>query len=157
MEAGRRYSKEYKDYIAGPAWRARRDARVQKAGGRCEFVTTRTAAGVLVEDRCRRTDSLQVHHNTYERLGNERDGDLDVYCWFHHLIAHLLMKRCSCCGGPALDNDEAAEAWLLVSLRCLQIEPDSLPGWDRLPNKEYFLAEIPSLCSDCDKIVPKEK
>ena len=33
---------------------------------------------------------LQVHHLTYERLGNERDEDLKVLCWACHEREHGL-------------------------------------------------------------------
>lgn len=152
-----RYSKEeqafYRAYLGSAKWRARKNARIAKAGGRCEWTIDHFHGG---STRCPRVKSLHVHHNDYSRLGAEQDGDLDVYCWFHHMIAHLLWERCTVCGGPALDNDEEAEAWLMVTLRCLNINPDSLPHWDKLPRKEYFLDEVPDLCTGCNNLPMKE-
>jgi hypothetical protein len=52
----------YLQYIASPAWQAKRIRVLQRAGGTCE--------------RCRKAPARQVHHLTYVRLFVERDEDL---------------------------------------------------------------------------------
>src|SRR4051812_27300586 len=102
-----KHSAAYTKYMASPRWRAVREARLEKAGRRCEFVMTTYAPGRAVEERCVRTRRLEVHHNRYDRLGREFPGDLDVFCYFHHLLEHLLQKRCVTCSRPCLEHDEA--------------------------------------------------
>lgn len=150
-----RYSPEqqafYARYLRSPEWRARKERRIARAGRRCEFETMRLGAGGFKRVRCERTRYLCAHHNSYANLGAEPDCDLDVYCWFHHYLEHLLWKRCPRCTVPCLEHDEAAEKWFLAVLATLGIDLDA-PGpedWKRLPNKEYFLAMVPSLCPKC--------
>ncbi|HVG96165.1 MAG TPA: hypothetical protein VNK05_04665 [Chloroflexota bacterium] len=61
--AGR--SGEYLTYLQADAWRARRARTLLLAGGACQ--------------RCGRR-ATDAHHKTYERLGNERDGDREALC-----------------------------------------------------------------------------
>ena len=136
----------YEAYLKSAAWRAKRAARIQQAGGRCEFQTSPPGRPPV---RCPRTKLLQVHHNTYERLGAEWDSDLDVYCWLHHQLEHLLWQRCNICGEPCLDNDEAAETWLLATLFSMGIDIDAATSWRGLPPKERFLELVPDKCADC--------
>lgn len=57
----------YLSYTASGAWKARKAKALARAGYRCES--------------CGRGDvPLEVHHWSYERLGHEEDGDLDVLC-----------------------------------------------------------------------------
>jgi 5-methylcytosine-specific restriction endonuclease McrA len=37
---------------------------------------------------CAATSALEVHHNTYERLGHERPADLIVLCRSCHKLFH---------------------------------------------------------------------
>lgn len=60
------FSQKYLDYIKSPAWFRRRGLRILVANCACE--------------RCGCGEWLQVHHRTYERLGHERDDDLEVLC-----------------------------------------------------------------------------
>lgn len=139
-----RYSEEqrefYTAYLASPAWRAWRASRLALAGNRCEF----DLDGV----RCVRIVSLEVHHETYERLGHEQDSDLTVLCWFHHQLEHLLWKRCAC-GAPCIGDDKAATHWLLATLYAMGIDPEALPSRKDLPNKEVFLVQVPDECTAC--------
>lgn len=140
----------YRNYLNSPAWRIRKAARVLAAGRRCEFVTTHHAPGGAVEVRCPRTRYLCVHHNTYERLGAERATDLDVFCWAHHMIEHLLWKACVFCGQPCLGYDSLAELWLAATLSQAGIDLDGGPvNWRRLPTKEQLAAQISSKCMPC--------
>ncbi len=140
----------YKDYLASRAWRAKKEARIARAGHRCEFVTTHYAPGQKLEVRCPRTRYLCVHHNTYERLGQERDSDLDVYCYAHHMIEHLLWKACKMCAQPCLGYDARAELWLDATLAQYGIKLDEgRVDWRGLPTKEELAAQIHEVCSNC--------
>lgn len=139
----------YKNYIRSPAWRIRKEARIRAAGMRCEFVTTKHEPGNAYNVRCTRTNYLCVHHNTYERLGNELDKDLDVFCWPHHMIEHLLWKKCCLCGQPCLINDEVAELWLTATLVQMGINLEHKNQWFKLPNKEQLSHQIHSKCMEC--------
>jgi hypothetical protein len=56
----------YTEYLRSPEWKARRAAALAKAGHRCQL--------------CNRAKRLQVHHRTYERIGQEAPSDLTVLC-----------------------------------------------------------------------------
>lgn len=58
---------EYQAYMRSEAWLERREAAKARCGRRCQL--------------CGATDQpLQVHHNTYKRLGAELETDLTVLC-----------------------------------------------------------------------------
>lgn len=67
-----RFSPQYLTYIKSSAWRTRRQRALARAGYRCQV--------------CSKSARLQVHHNTYENLGRERDADLTVLCWECHML-----------------------------------------------------------------------
>ena len=67
----------YIAYLASPQWRARADAAIARAGGRCQVCNV---------DRW--FSRLNVHHRTYERLGRERPEDLIVLCRHCHDLFH---------------------------------------------------------------------
>jgi hypothetical protein len=56
----------YAEYLQSAWWRERRNRSLQLAEYRCQ--------------QCGAKRDLQVHHVTYERLGAEEDGDLEVLC-----------------------------------------------------------------------------
>lgn len=58
--------KNYTDYLKSPHWKAIRQKALKRAGYKCQL--------------CSETKNLQVHHNTYERLGCEYLTDLTVLC-----------------------------------------------------------------------------
>lgn len=60
---------EYEAYLASAQWKQRRAVRLEMADNKCE------RCGVS-----HFTAQLQVHHRTYERLGNELMSDLEVLC-----------------------------------------------------------------------------
>lgn len=65
----------YLAYMNTPEWRRVRNRKLRTVGYQCE--------------RCGSKRDLQVHHKTYERLGNERDDDLEVLCANDHEAEHL--------------------------------------------------------------------
>lgn len=68
-------SARYRAYLDSDGWRRRRNRRLRLAGYTCS--------------RCGSKRSLEVHHNTYERLGKEWDQDLDVLCRDCHEGHHV--------------------------------------------------------------------
>jgi len=56
----------YADYLRRPWWRGLRQWKIDNVGGKCE--------------RCGSTLNLQVHHLTYDTLGEEMPWDLEVLC-----------------------------------------------------------------------------
>lgn len=70
----------YQEYLTSVRWRRRRHARLQMAKGKCE------RCGAVV----RFTD---VHHVHYDRLGAERDSDLEVLCRDCHKKHHADESR----------------------------------------------------------------
>lgn len=156
-----RYSEEeqayYRRYINSPAWKAKKTARIAKAGNRCEFTTVDYGRpSGSNETRCTRTRYLCVHHMTYDRLGNEQDSDLEVVCWSHHMLEHLLMARCQC-GAPRLANDEEGDKWLAIVLTTMGIDLDVGPVvWAHLPTKEILLEQVPRRCPACQHVFTKD-
>jgi hypothetical protein len=65
---------EYRSYLRSPEWRGRRAAALDVSDHRC---------GV-----CSSTDRLDVHHRTYDRIGNEDAADLIVLCRSCHTLFH---------------------------------------------------------------------
>lgn len=66
----------YADYLCGEHWREKvRPEALERAGYRCQL------CGVMDK-------TLNVHHNSYERLGNELPWDLVVLCEDCHAKYH---------------------------------------------------------------------
>lgn len=63
-------TRQYREYLDSPEWKVRRREAIDAAGKRCK--------------RCGRAGALMVHHLTYERLGHELPGDLEVVCKVCH-------------------------------------------------------------------------
>lgn len=66
----------YAAYINSAKWKQRCDRAIAQAGYRCQ------RCGFTKYSR-----RLEVHHLTYERLGHERDEDLQVVCHECHVAA----------------------------------------------------------------------
>lgn len=76
--AGRkeRTSEDYRaEYLRSPHWRARRRIALEKAEWTCQH------CGV-------HSRFLDVHHLTYDRIGQELDSDLEVICRACHKEEH---------------------------------------------------------------------
>ena len=69
-----RLSAEYEAYLRSPEWRAKRLPVLQRAAGVCEC--------------CEHYVPTDVHHLTYERIGNELNTDLMAVCSFCHKLLH---------------------------------------------------------------------
>ncbi len=61
---------QYAEYMSSSVWRRRRRRFIAKYGRIC--------------NRCRSTRNIEVHHRNYDRLGRERDRDLEVLCRVCH-------------------------------------------------------------------------
>jgi 5-methylcytosine-specific restriction endonuclease McrA len=69
----------YKEYLKTPEWQATRKAAIKRAGYRCQL--------------CNRTNvPLDVHHRTYERLGEELKDDVIALCNDDHAKFHGIME-----------------------------------------------------------------
>ncbi len=67
------YRSTYDEYLDSPTWQTKRQEALGRAGHKCQL--------------CGATNRLDVHHNTYERLGNELPADLIVLCRSCHEMA----------------------------------------------------------------------
>ncbi len=65
---------DYRSYLQSDAWRQKREFMLQRAGYRCQV--------------CNKKGRLELHHRTYERLGEERMEDLLVLCSSCHGLFH---------------------------------------------------------------------
>lgn len=61
---------DYYTYIRSSEWKQKAAAAKKRAGNRCQVCNRGRKDGVR----------LDAHHRTYERLGNERPGDITVLC-----------------------------------------------------------------------------
>jgi hypothetical protein len=78
---------DYLTYIKSDAWREKANAAKERAGWRCQVCNVEGNAY-----------SLNAHHRTYERLGDERPGDITVLCRACHEMystKHRRRKSCS--------------------------------------------------------------
>ena len=73
------HSSFYLNYLQSDTWKKRRYAALERVEFRCEL--------------CGETESLEAHHLTYERLGNEDPNDLIVICKGHHWIEDTRRKE----------------------------------------------------------------
>jgi hypothetical protein len=72
---GRTPREQYREvYLRSEHWREIRLAALERAEHRCQV--------------CNRTERLDVHHRTYERVGDERPADLTVLCRRCHDLFH---------------------------------------------------------------------
>jgi 5-methylcytosine-specific restriction endonuclease McrA len=72
------YSTLYIDYLKSPLWRQRCQAKLEQADNKCQY--------------CGEKSYLQVHHITYEHLGNEQSNELVVLCTAHHWVADEIRR-----------------------------------------------------------------
>lgn len=137
----------YEAYIASPAWARRRRRSLALSGRRCQYEREDDFGAVT---RCPRTRYLTVHHRTYDRLGHEIDEDLEVLCYFHHMVEHLMWRECGRCKTPVLGSYARAEAWLADAFRAAGIDLDAGPvAWDKLPTKSVLEGMVPPECEKC--------
>jgi excisionase family DNA binding protein len=78
FKAGPEYKYEYKVYMDSPEWKIRRQLFLSRDGYRCR----------LCHQPHTVSDPLQVHHATYDRVGNESDLDCISLCGSCHQLFH---------------------------------------------------------------------
>ena len=71
---GPEFRDEYHAYLMSDVWTVRKHAARAAAGGRCQI--------------CNYGGRLDVHHRTYERIGNELPTDVVVLCRQCHRLFH---------------------------------------------------------------------
>ena len=64
----------YQEYLQTKHWRNKRYEALKRANHKCQL--------------CGSKENLQVHHNTYDNRGNEKDEDLIVLCEICHAKFH---------------------------------------------------------------------
>jgi hypothetical protein len=69
--------RNYREYIAGPYWRAKRIEVLAARGAQCE--------------RCFSDKQINVHHKSYVRLGKELPQDLLILCRNCHKAEHGIL------------------------------------------------------------------
>jgi restriction endonuclease Mrr len=70
----------HQQYLRTPEWRKTRASALQRASHRCSLDRTHT-------------DRLEVHHNSYDRVGDELPSDLIVLCHACHQLHHQANGR----------------------------------------------------------------
>ena len=69
------YKRNYRQYLETNHWQRMRNMKLKEVGYKCQL--------------CGKVDEiLHVHHNTYERIGNEDMNDLIVLCKHCHMKFH---------------------------------------------------------------------
>jgi 5-methylcytosine-specific restriction endonuclease McrA len=68
------FRSNYAAYLASDHWQEKREEMLAKCGYRCSV--------------CSSSEFLNVHHNSYQNLGNEKDSDLVVLCRDCHALFH---------------------------------------------------------------------
>lgn len=104
---------EYTVYLASPVWAGKRRAVLERCGGRCEDCQAHRDIGRIV------SPAVEVHHLTYDRVGNEELSDLIGLCERHHEIRH---------GLNAAENQALAAA-----ARQIAASPEWEPSGEPLP------------------------
>lgn len=122
------YSIVYLEYLKSDAWRERRASKLEASKFRCE--------------RCGEREGLEVHHLSYDRLGQERTDDLIVLCKSHHWVADELRR------GNDIDFDVEVGATL----------PDKFVGTcprcgTELVKSSYYAQNGSMFCPKCRETV----
>ncbi len=81
------FSDFYKEYMRSPEWRQKRKTIINRDLYRCRICGWQPKTHST-------NNHLEVHHSTYERLGDEWDSDLITLCHHcHKEITKFLRKR----------------------------------------------------------------
>jgi hypothetical protein len=78
-----RHEIPYDEYLRSDWWQYIRVVALEAAGWRCEYRQWQRTGR-----RCKATEHLDVHHLTYDHLGDEPLEDLIVLCRRHHTYVH---------------------------------------------------------------------
>jgi hypothetical protein len=158
----------YNEYIKSSGWMAKAQAAKQRAGQKCQLCGAK-----------RKDVQLDTHHNTYQRLGREKNTDLLVLCEPCHAKHHDKLPKpdgeqlpLDSTNGTvdAHDNTTPSQSLPLTPLKVMQwgkrkqLEPDNatsdavesvvnavtLPEWDAMTDDEK-VADARWLCAAVEK------
>lgn len=76
----------YEEYLASREWREKRTWILECAGHVCSVCGTRLS--VCLKCEFVHQPQLEVHHVSYERVGNEDANDVEVLCYVCHRLKH---------------------------------------------------------------------
>jgi len=124
----------YSSYINSEAWKEKRKERLRFAGRRCEL--------------CNRSSDLDVHHRTYERLGDEKLNDLIVLCSTCHRQFHDRLSLHYEGDFPQDTNDEAPSTAFSLTDGLKEF----LEEYESAHGDEHGLTGIPSGFRELDKL-----
>lgn len=89
---------QYKEYLLTPTWKATRRAAIEHHGNLCHCGSV----------------AYEVHHLTYENLGNEKMEDLIPLCGYchsaYHRVDNLRKKAEKLSGPPEIPDAQTTEA-----------------------------------------------
>ena len=69
----------YAEYLASAEWKIKRAAALERAGHRCQLCAYQGR-------------NIEVHHNSYDNVGDERPEDLIVLCTLCHRRHHMTQR-----------------------------------------------------------------
>lgn len=133
----------YNDYIRSPAWRAVKRRYAEQQPWICNI--------------CGTEDGLQLHHRTYERVGEERLEDLMPLCEDCHEMVHTLERR----GDTGLDFDGVINTARALRNRAAIAAQQEAVAQEQRDDIEAFKASLENLPLDervrrLRKTAPKE-
>ena len=111
----------YHEYIKSPGWLAKAQAAKQRAGQKCQLCGAK-----------RKDVQLDTHHNTYQRLGREKNTDLLVLCHPCHMRHEDKL--------PKPDGEQ-----LPLNGTNGAVNAVTLPEWDTMSDDDK-VADARSLC-----------
>lgn len=101
---------DYDEYLRSDLWKKKRAMFLWKTTPPevCAECRTLSWACALAYGK-----SVNVHHRTYDRLGDEDFADLEILCWRCHEIEHfgkselprIILRACHFCSHPKLTFD----------------------------------------------------
>ncbi len=78
LELKQEFRLMHEDYLCSNQWQQKRIQVLERAKGKCEV--------------CELNDATDIHHNTYDRFGEEPLEDLEAVCDFCHKVLHGRIK-----------------------------------------------------------------
>tara|TARA_R110001599_G_scaffold42608_1_gene128287 strand:- start:43 stop:1062 length:1020 start_codon:yes stop_codon:yes gene_type:complete len=126
-------TKRYAEYIESPGWAAKAQSAKQRAGQKCQLCGAK-----------RKDVKLHAHHNTYQRLGREKNTDLLVLCEPCHAKHHDKLPKPDGEQLPLDSTNGAVDAIESV------MNAVTLPEWDTMSDDEK-VADARWLCAAAEK------
>ena len=126
-------TKRYAEYIESPGWAAKAQSAKQRAGQKCQLCGAK-----------RKDVKLHAHHNTYQRLGREKNTDLLVLCEPCHAKHHDKLPKPDGEQLPLDSPNGAVDAIESV------MNAVTLPEWDTMSDDEK-VADARWLCAAAEK------